>query len=122
MEKEELFNDGVSFLETILGIYLKNNSIEKKDSNKYYVSIPKGDITPTPKLMFPIFRKIDEDNVKLIEYYIINLNKFDLYNYEIIYSNEDKLCRIQDLNYEKYKEEITQLAKIFYIAKHELIS
>ena len=117
MEKEELFNDGVSFLETILGIYLKNNSIEKKDSNKYYVSIPKGDITPTPKLMFPIFRKIDEDNVKLIEYYIINLNKFDLYNYEIIYSNEDKLCRIQDLNYEKYKEEITQLAKIFYIAK-----
>ena len=131
MDKEELFNDGVNLLETLLKKFIKEENIPENESYQYFINFPDSyhhvdfldfDIGKF-LICFPVYFSADgekaeyhgmlfvllEDNLKIIRYEGVSE--------EVKSSGRLVIKKLLDLKFERNHEMVESLAKLYYIAK-----
>ena len=114
MKDENIKNDGIRILESMLNKWRK----EKKSESKNYIFLPKflEDVHGF-HMVFPIYEEFDQNNVKLVSWLKFSLEENNLEENEVD-SEKVLIENLKNINYQdkKYTEFIELLAQVFYLS------
>lgn len=114
MKDENIKNDGIRILESMLNKWCK----ETNSKNKNYIFLPKflEDVKGF-HMLFPIYEEFDQNNVKLKAWIKFSLEESNLEEREV--HDENVLIEnLKNINYndKKYSEFIEIIAQVFYLS------
>lgn len=134
MNNEELYNDGVYLLDTILKKFISEQNISDEQAEKYYIGFPEksyfsifhfDSLSKKYSICFPIYFSKNDDSAQYIGLlYVLMEDNLTFTRFEAIEQDNNIennphifTKSIDDLKYENNPETIECLARIYYASK-----
>ncbi|MBQ9279736.1 MAG: AAA family ATPase [Clostridia bacterium] len=128
MEKEELFNDGVNILKSVLRKYINDKNIPQEEVENYYIvpdnHVEMNEMESKALFEFIILHADSENKEKLYptDRLFVSLKDICIEKTKAILTADspkiDGHFSMSNIQYEEYQEEIEDIAKLYYMEKN----